>query len=153
MTFDLFINFVKNKVEENYKRDGFIAPVFLAVLEGKKLDAVPLNELSHLGKERMSNVLRMYCEGEKPLYTAHIAEANLLVSNKDDLEKIINNPLLNPSVHPDRIDIVSISLCSKNGGRRHVVYRTINNGLEIPRLEPLNETEGSDSDGLFANLI
>jgi hypothetical protein len=152
MTFELFSDFVRRKVEENYNRDGFIVPVFLAVSNDEKLDTIPLSDLDHLGKEGMSKVLRMYCEGEAPMFTAHIAEANLLITNVNDIGKILNSELLKPAVHPDRIDVVSISLCSKYGSRKHVVYRTVNNGLEKPRLEIMSNVDGG-GEGLFANLI
>jgi hypothetical protein len=161
MTFEGFMEFVKQKTLKSFEKNGMLLPVFLIVNKEYKLSVVMLNDLIHLGKEEMSNILREYCSIHQPLYTAHVSEANVLRFNKQgELEKHLalnkkyTSDLLKPSVHPDKEDMVILSFCSSDGGRYMTSYRIVDPIIAKKRLVCENTSDLlSDTQGLFANII
>jgi hypothetical protein len=153
MNFESFVSFIKGNVVKNFERDGKIVAVFISVNKSRRIEVIPINTISNLGKEGIATMLRDYCQVENPVYTAYISEANLLISQVEHINAVINNPLLHPSVHPDKIDVVHISFCANNGQRHNTIYRVIE--IPKPKLEVMSDDDitNQPNNGLFSNLI
>jgi hypothetical protein len=162
MTFSQFTEFVKRQTLKKFEKTGAVIPVFLVINQDETMDVIPLNSVAFMGKEAVSGFLRDYCDTNKPLYTAHVAEANVVRFNKPDqfnkhlsINEKYGGKLLEPMLHPDKEDMLLLSFCSHTGERHITVYRVIDPVLTKRKLEYVDSYDltGDDSGGLFANII
>jgi hypothetical protein len=162
MNFEEFKKFVERQTVKKFEKKGVVVPVFLIVNQEHNLEVVSLNEIAYLGKELVSDFLREYCQSTEPLYTAHVAEANVVrFTNPEEFNKHISasekysNVLLEPVVHPDKEDMLVMSFCSNTGERHVMAYRIIDPVIAKRKLEFVDSYQlgKDDNEGLFANLI
>lgn len=88
-------------------RDGYVAPVAF-ICSGYQIGILPLNFKDQKEKEIQIFILKKIVEESKAEAVIMITESWVVSTNKDDMTKIIKEPII-PSKHPKREECIFVT--------------------------------------------